>query len=94
MALNNLPFADGDAKLTQYRIDAGHSNSYEAWLKTGSPLPLSEKQFSELEAAGKLAELSPEKVEVKSGGAEMKFNLPRQGVSLLILEQPEASFIR
>lgn len=94
LALNNLPFADGDAKLTQYRIDAGHSNSYEAWLKTGSPLPLSEKQFSELEAAGKLAELSPEKVEVKSGGAEMKFNLPRQGVSLLILEQPEASFIR
>jgi xylan 1,4-beta-xylosidase len=47
LLLDDLPFADGDAKLIQYRIDANHSNSFETWLKMGSPLPLSDSQFSE-----------------------------------------------
>jgi xylan 1,4-beta-xylosidase len=84
LQLSGVPFAK--AKLAHYRIDAEHGNSFAAWQKMGSPFPISEKQFAELEKAGQLAELnSPEQVQVKSGVAEVKFNLPRQGVSLLVL---------
>ena len=86
LALDNLPFANGDVKLTQYRIDANHSNSYEAWLRMGSPLPLSETQFAELEEAGQLAELEPPKnLRVNDGKLDLKFPLPRQAVALLVL---------
>ena len=86
LKLAGIPFAAGQAKLTRCVIDAEHANTFSAWQKMGSPVPLSEKQFSELEAAGKLTALGePEKIAVKSGAAEIKFNLPRQGVSLLIL---------
>jgi xylan 1,4-beta-xylosidase len=84
LQLSGIPFAG--AQVTHYRIDAEHSNSFEAWKKMGSPFPLSEKQFARLEAAGHLAELNPpQTIEVKSGSAEIKFDLPRQGVSLLVL---------
>ena len=91
LALNNLPFANGAVKLAHYRIDADHSNSYQAWLKMGSPLPLSDKQHSELEKAGQLAELEPQKnLRVKDGKLDLNFTLPRQGVSLLVLTWNEA----
>lgn len=84
--LSGVPFADSSAKLTHYRIDADHSNAYEAWKRMGSPFPISEKQFATLEKAGQLATLGePQTVVVKAGRAEVKFTLPRQGVSLLVL---------
>ena len=86
LSLDNLPLANGDAQLAQYRIDAEHSNSYEAWRKMGSPLPLSDQQYSELERAGQLAEFEPQKnLRVKDGKLDLNFALPRQGVSLLVL---------
>ena len=85
--MNGIPFVDGQVTLTQYRIDADHSNAYEAWLRLGSPFPLSAGQYVELEKAVQLAELGqPEPVEVKADRAEVKFNLPRQGVALLVLK--------
>jgi xylan 1,4-beta-xylosidase len=87
LSLDNLPFTNGHAQLTQYRIDVDHGNSYEAWLRMGSPLPLSEKQFSELEKAGQLAELKlPNDIVVKTGNVDLQFLLPRQAVSLFVLE--------
>ena len=35
LALDNLPFANGAAKLTHYRIDADHSNSYRGVVENG-----------------------------------------------------------
>ena len=87
LALAHLPFPHGDAKLTHYLIDADHSNSYQAWLRMGSPLPLSDQQFSALEKAGKLDMVGwPEKVRVENGGLKVKFNLPRQAVTLFIVD--------
>ncbi len=86
LALTGIPFPNGGAKLTQFRIDGEHGNSYEAWLKMGSPFPLSEKQFAALEQAGQLAELESKNISVKNGAADLQFNLPRQGVSLFVLE--------
>ncbi len=86
LALDNLPFANGDVKLTQYRIDADHSNSYEAWKRMGSPQSLSETQLAELEKAGQLAELEPPKnLRVNDGKLDLNFALPRQAVALLVL---------
>ena len=74
-------------RLTHYRIDADHSNSYEAWLRMGSPLPLSDEQYSELERAGELAMSGqPERLRVENGKVTVKFNLPRQAVTLLLVE--------
>ncbi|HEU5080023.1 MAG TPA: beta-xylosidase [Opitutaceae bacterium] len=79
----------GEATLTHYRIDGSHSNSYAAWKQMGSPLAPNENQYAELEKAGKLAQLEPSKpVQVSHGSATLKFSLPRQGVSFLVLELP------
>ena len=87
LRLTGIPFPSGQAKLTHYCIDADHSNSYEAWRRMGSPQPLSPEQHAQLEKAGHLATLGqPENLSVKAGEAEVKFSLPRQGVSLLVVE--------
>ena len=72
-------------KLTQYRIDADHSNSYEAWKRMGSPLPPTPEQYAQLEQAGQLSVIGPpEMITVKDGAADVGFRLPRQGVALLL----------
>ena len=69
-----------------YRIDADHSNSYEAWKKMGSPQQPSPAQYSTLEKAGNLQLLSsPEWLHTDNRRVSLKFNLPRQGVSLVRL---------
>jgi xylan 1,4-beta-xylosidase len=89
LELNGIPLANGEATLTHFRVDADHSNSYEAWKRLGSPLPLTPEQYATLEKAGHLAQLGDAgKIQVKDHKAAMHFNLPRQGVSLLILEWP------
>jgi xylan 1,4-beta-xylosidase len=84
-----LPVASGSATLTHYRIDGEHSNSYAAWRKIGSPLAPNDKQYDALEKAGKLAPLAgAATVSIEQGTAMLKFNLPRQGVSLLVIDLP------
>ncbi|WP_114781775.1 GH39 family glycosyl hydrolase [Botryobacter ruber] len=74
-------------KLTHYRIDHEHSNSYEVWKKMGSPQNPTQAQITELEKAGQLKTVGkPEKLKVKNGKANVSFNLPSQGVSLLKLD--------
>jgi xylan 1,4-beta-xylosidase len=86
LTLDGLAPANGSATLTQYRIDADHSNSYATWLKMGSPLPLSDQQYSDLEKAGRLAMLDqPEEVRVQDRKLTVKFNLPRQAVTLFVV---------
>jgi xylan 1,4-beta-xylosidase len=73
--------------LTHYRIDQEHSNSYAAWKKMGSPQNPSAEQIAELEKAGQLQLLgSPEWIKITNGEAIIRFDLPRQGVSLLKLD--------
>lgn len=87
LSLAGLAQRDGTAKLRHYRIDADHSNSFEAWKRIGAPAQPTPEQYLELEKAGQLATLSgPESVSMKDGGATLRMVLPRQGVSLLVLE--------
>jgi len=78
---------DGAATLTQYRIDDAHSNAFTAWKAMGSPPSPTAAQYKTLEQAGQLARLGPpEKVRVANGTLETRLTLPRQSVSLLVLE--------
>jgi xylan 1,4-beta-xylosidase len=88
--LTTTGLGKGDsALLTHYRIDDTHSNSYAEWKRLGSPIAPNDAQYARLEKAGKLAQLAPtEKVSLENGTATLKFTLPRQGVSLLVLELP------
>jgi xylan 1,4-beta-xylosidase len=87
ISIAGLP--SGGAKVTHYRIDEAHGNSYAAWLKMGSPQPPSAAQQAELEKAGKLTTLEPPRqVTVAADGTlSLSFPLPRQGVSLVAIER-------
>lgn len=69
-----------------YRVDDQSSNSFEKWKAMGKPQEVTNEQYKELEKAGQLQLLaSPEWRETKNGKAVLKFDLPRQGVSLIQL---------
>ena len=67
-----------------FRIDATHSNAFEAWKAMGSPQQPSQLQYRELEAAGQLQLLSsPEWVTEENSALTLDFDLPRQAASLI-----------
>ncbi len=75
------------ASLTHYRIDEQHSNAYAAWHRMGAPIAPDKAQYHELQAAGQLQMLAPAApIDIQAGSAEINFVLPRQGVSLLVIE--------
>jgi len=74
------------AKLSHYRIDDLHSNSYELWKKMGSPQTPTAGQISALEKAGQLALVNPpKKVAIVRGEIKLETELPRQAVDLFQL---------
>ena len=82
-----LPGSDRRALLQHFRIDKDHSNAFEAWKGMGSPQKPTPEQSAELQRASDLALLtSPEWVKSDGGRLMLRFLLPRQGVSLLILD--------
>jgi xylan 1,4-beta-xylosidase len=87
LVINGLPVgANERLSLHHYRVDAEHSNSYEVWKKMGSPQKPSPEQYLQLERAGQLQLLgSPEWLRASNGSVTLRFDLPRQGVSLLKL---------
>ncbi|MGD0253805.1 MAG: beta-xylosidase, partial [Verrucomicrobiota bacterium] len=85
--LDGLPAKITKAQVRHFRIDANHSDAFTVWQRMGSPLTLSPKQFAELEKAGQLAELEPpKKIRVENGRTTLHLNLPREAVSLLVVE--------
>ncbi len=88
LAVAGLPVAISEAKLKHYRVDEFHSNPYDAWRRMGSPIAPNQRQYNQLQEASHLAKLedAPATVRVGQGNAVLKFSLPRQGVSLVVLE--------
>ncbi len=87
LSVSGLPLARDEARLQHYRIDESHSNSFAAWKRMGSPIAPNEQQYTELEAAGKLAQMeAPATVRIEGGQARLMLALPRQAVSLIVLE--------
>jgi len=90
LAIEGLPATVREATLTHYRIDEDHSNPYGAWKRMGSPIAPTRPQYEELEAASKLARLvEPSRAAVSGGQLSLELTLPRQGVSLVVVDWPE-----
>src|SRR5262249_48309821 len=89
LTLDGLPGAAGQAKGTHYRIDAGASNAYTVWKQMGSPQEPTNEQYLKLEQAGHLATVDAPLIQRKDGQTSLSFDLPRQGISLLVLQWPQ-----
>jgi xylan 1,4-beta-xylosidase len=75
-------------KVTRYRIDRDHNNSYEVWKKMGCPQSPSPEQYEILEKAGKLSPAgTPERIKVRDGILNITSSLQRQGIELLKIER-------
>ncbi len=84
LAISGLP--QGRALLDHYRVDDRYSNSYELWKQMGSPQQPTPEQYEQLERAGQLQLLeSPRWISAQDGSAQLEFDLPLHGVSLLVL---------
>jgi len=87
LAIEGLGSGVTRAKLQHFRIDADHSNAYTVWQTMGSPQQPTPEQYARLEAASNLASLDgPSSIDVAGGRATLTFTLPRQAVSLIVLE--------
>jgi len=85
--IGGLPLGNHPAVLTHYRVDAQHSNAFEAWKRLGSPQTLSSEQYPRLEQAGRLAQLvPPAALPLQNGQATIRLVLPRQAVSLIVID--------
>ncbi len=69
-----------------YRIDAAHSNSYEAWKKMGSPKQPTAEQIAQLEKAGQLEQTETSKASIVNGRLQLTMQLPRQGIAFVNIE--------
>jgi xylan 1,4-beta-xylosidase len=87
LAVTGLPSQASESRVTHFRIDEDHSNSFSAWKRMGSPPQPTAEQYAQLERAAQLAALpEPATVGVASGEARLRIQLPRQAVSLIVLD--------
>ncbi len=78
---------NGSPAVVRTLVDEGHSNSFTAWLAMGSPQNPSTAQIQELEEASKLKPIDQAtSVTPADSGCRIRFDLARQGVTLLELE--------
>jgi xylan 1,4-beta-xylosidase len=84
LEIANLPAKRVSAEI--FRMDAGHSNSFTAWTKMGSPQQPTPAQQEHLERAGLLQHDPPRNLPVLRTVAALDFSLPRQGVYLVKLK--------
>jgi xylan 1,4-beta-xylosidase len=92
LQIEGLPIAKGTGQMEHFRIDDEHSNAFAAWKRMDSPLQPTPEQYARLEKAGQLQLLrAAEKVQIADGSAVIRFKLPRQAVSLVVLEWDKQS---
>jgi xylan 1,4-beta-xylosidase len=86
--LNGLPTTARSARVTHHRIDETHSNAFAEWKRMGAPIAPNQAQYTALQNASALATLAdfPSSVAIANGTATLRFPLPRQAVSLVVIE--------
>lgn len=73
-----------EAAVSEFRMDAVHSNAYRVWQQMGSLAQPSPEEMSKLEAAGRLEEtVHDRRVRLKESAARIELDVPRQGVVLV-----------
>jgi xylan 1,4-beta-xylosidase len=87
LSLAGLPAPIGPVLLEHYRIDRDHSNAFEPWKRMGSPQKPSPDQYTALQRSSDLTLLgSPRWLRPEGGKLTVRLKLPRQAVSLLVLD--------
>jgi len=83
--VKGLPFAGKNIFVTQFAIDADHSNPYGVWSTQGKPKAPTEAQWQAMKAAQHLALAKP--VETVPGAATYtaSLTLPKQGSAMILL---------
>ncbi len=90
--LTGLGRASGSANVTHYRVDAEHGNAYTTWLALGSPIAPDTETYARLLKAGELGMLTDcAALRLNRGAGTVTFALPRQGVSLLVIDWSNSS---
>ncbi|OQU94480.1 hypothetical protein CLAIMM_00834 [Cladophialophora immunda] len=76
------------SSLKHYRIDEHHSNAYTKWKAMGSPQQPSQEEYTQLSEAAKLTTLEDHETQIgtRDSTTTLSFSLPRQGVSLIVLD--------
>lgn len=86
LLVTKLPENTKAVLIRHYRIDNGHSNAFGIWKTIGAPQTPTPEQYKRLEAAGQLGLLeSPRWLSSQGGTVTIRFQLPRQAVSLFEL---------
>jgi len=86
LVITNLPAEIKRGLMEHFRVDADHSDAYSVWQAMASPDSLTTSQSEELQSAGQLHLLtSPAWVDIDKGAFRARFELPRQGLSLIRL---------
>lgn len=89
LELEGLPKSAGHFRVTHFRIDHDHGNAFTLWQKMGEPQPPNAGQYAQLEQAGKLAVVAAPVLSVDASANLLAvLDLPRQAVSLLVIEWP------
>jgi xylan 1,4-beta-xylosidase len=84
LLVSGLPESATRALIEHFRVDSDHGNAFGVWKQMGSPLSPSASQYVSLEAAAQLQLLnSPVWADVRDGNVRLRFELPRQALSLL-----------
>jgi xylan 1,4-beta-xylosidase len=74
--------------VSEFRMDADHSNAYRVWQQTGSPAQPTPEQTQQLEKAGALEQTIPDHaVALHEGKVNFVLQIPRQGVMLVCLRE-------
>lgn len=72
--------------VTQWRVDRDHGNAFTAWQRMGAPQSPDQKQYAVLEAASAMTAETLTPLTLKKGTAALTFRVPRQGVTLLVVD--------
>ena len=87
ITMDGLPREISGLKLQHFRIDEDHSNAFTAWKRMGSPTEPKRCSIRGVGKSRKLASLVPPgTVKIENRSFRLNFSLPRQGVSLLVLD--------
>jgi xylan 1,4-beta-xylosidase len=90
--LKGIPAGKRNLEIREYRIDQEHGNAFTAWNRMGSPQQPTVEQYAELEKAGQLTLMyNPKALPIREGSAQLSFSLPRQAVSLFLLNWAETT---
>jgi xylan 1,4-beta-xylosidase len=91
LSVTGLPSGKRPVLVQQFMIDSDHSNAFEAWKRMGSPQAPTQAQYEALAQASQLTPVqSPEWKHPTNGSVTVRFALPRQAVSLIVVDSRRA----